>query len=73
MATEDITSDETLIRVPNRFLISPLHISRDPEYSKMLQAPGCQEIFRDGDRLLMLFVMHERAKGKDSRYYPYLR
>lgn len=72
VAVEEIVEDTPLIRLPNRLIISALHIAKSAEYKDILSS-ACGEMLEDETVLLMLFIMNERLKGPESFFWPYFK
>jgi hypothetical protein len=71
--TETIFHKEMMISVPNNVLISVDRARADPVLGKVFN--DNPKLFGDEDnhqKILAIFLMFERSKGKDSFWYQYL-
>ena len=59
--------------MPNKLIISTLHIKGNEKYKDILSDVACSEILEDETTLLMLFIMDEHKKGSKSKFWPYLK
>ena len=70
VARKDICTNEYILQIPVKCMISPLHAFDDPVYGETLSQ--CKELLT-GDTLLAVYIMIEMNKGSESFYYPYLK
>eukprot|EP00605_Chrysophyceae_sp_TOSAG23-4_P002752 GSChrysophyteH1.ASY1.ANO1.3035.1 assembled CDS len=68
-AIETIESNEVMMEIPVKLMMSPLHAFADPVVGQKLEAS--QDLLR-GDILLTVYIMSEILKGDDSFYAPFL-
>lgn len=69
IARENISTNEVMLEIPHRLMMSEVHAFEDEEIGTLLKS---QSIV-DGDLLLCLYVMHELRKGDKSFYWPFLK
>eukprot|EP01033_Poteriospumella_lacustris_P020549 gene20549-15080_t len=69
IALEDIATNEHMMVIPAKLMMSPLHILADPIYGPVLDA--AKDLLR-GDFLMTVFLMHEMRLGDASFYKPYI-
>eukprot|EP00606_Chrysophyceae_sp_TOSAG23-5_P001479 GSChrysophyteH2.ASY1.ANO1.100.1 assembled CDS len=69
MATESISSNEVMMEIPIKLMMSPMHAFQDPVVGSILHAS--QDLLR-GDVLLTVYIMYEYLKGEASFYAPFL-
>lgn len=69
IALEDIPTNEHMMVIPAKLMMSPLHILADPIYGPVLDA--AKDLLR-GDFLMTVFLMHEMRLGDASFYKPYI-
>ena len=69
IAIEDINTNEHMISIPARLMLSPPIAYKDPDIGLELRV--CDDVLR-GDLLMTVFCAFELSKGTDSFYYPYL-
>ena len=69
-ATSHIGTNEVMMEIPVRLMMSPEHAFADPVLGKMFS--GAQDLLR-GDVMLTVYIMSEILKGDASFYAPYLR
>ena len=69
MAVETISSDEVMMEIPIKLMMSPNSAFDDELIGKKLQMS--QDILR-GDILLAVYIMSEILKGEGSFYHPFL-
>lgn len=70
VAKEAIATDEHMIEIPIKLMMSPPAIFADPEVGVLLKSV---EDSLYGDLLLTMFIMHELRKGSASFYSPFLK
>lgn len=69
-ALEDIASEEHMLEIPIKLMMSPPTAFADSTIGPILRA---HEDSLRGDLLLSLYIMFEMSKGSSSFYYPYLQ
>ncbi len=69
VALADIDMDEDMVSIPEHLMLTPLVALEDPEIGHVFEENLGQ--FADEDILIVL-LMHERAKGAASFFFPYL-
>ena len=70
VAADDINTDDYILEIPVKCMMSPPHALNDPVYGETLRA---EYQFLVGDTLLAVYIMIEKLKGSTSFYYPYLK
>ena len=70
---EDIDEDASLIRLPNKMIISRIHIENNPDYKDIINNADCYELLDDETMVLMLFIMTECKKKTKSWFWPYFK
>ena len=71
VATEDIGTDEFLLEIPVQLMMSPL-AAYASEIGPYLRK-NADIVKPHSDIFLTIFIMHERRKGTQSFYYPFLK
>lgn len=69
-ALADIASEEHMLEIPIKLMMSPPNAFADATIGPILRA---HEDSLRGDLLLSLYIMFEMSKGSSSFYYPYLQ
>ena len=69
VATGNIATNEVMMEIPIKLMMSPLHAFKDPVVGALLHAS--KDILR-GDVLLTVYIMYEYLKGEESFYAPFL-
>ena len=69
VALVDIATEEAIFEIPHRLMMTPVHALESSEIGDMIRAE--KDSLR-GDMPLVLFIMHERGKGDNSFWHPYL-
>jgi hypothetical protein len=70
VASADIDTNEYILQIPIKCMLSPLHAYADPIYGDCLME---NRDLLAGDALLAVYIMIEVNKGSQSFYYPYLK
>ena len=71
IAIETIETNEPIMYIPHKLLISPPVARSSPEIGHIFIEN--QSFFRgDDDLLLSTYIMYEESRGKDSFWYPFL-
>ncbi len=70
VANRDIESGEVMLEVPAKLMISPPLCRESPELAHVY-ADNAGLFGTESDKVLVLFIMFERAKGERSFWFPY--
>ena len=70
IAQADIASNEPMLFIPIKLMMSPPNAYKDPVIGAILEE---NEDNLQDDLLLAVFIMYEVSKGKSSFWYPYIR
>ena len=69
VALDTIETDEFMIEIPAKLMISPPNAFDSDIGEYLLKS---KDILYDSDLVVVVFLMHELSKGKNSFYYPYI-
>ena len=70
VAKEDIETNQNMIEIPKHLIISPPIVYADKDIGSILEE--CADVIY-GDLIPAVYLMHEKIKGKDSFYYPFIQ
>ena len=70
VAAVDIITNDYILEIPVKCMMSPPHALNDPVYGETLRL---EYQFLLGDTLLAVYIMIEKLKGPKSFYHPYLK